>query len=123
MKVVTSRPPLARRIAANCYSAISIIDYPERWLAAPTEEAKTNLRHGSRARLHVNWDIFAACFEPSPFLCGRDLGALDLLAAVVSKWSGARKHLQSTAPKLAACLAEVERHERVAPVFARHWKE
>lgn len=109
-------------IAANCYSAISIIDYPERWLATPSEEAKTNLRDGTRTRLHVHWDIFASSFEPNPFLSGRDLGVLDLLAAVVSKWSGARKHLQSSAPKLAACLAEVERHERVAPVFARHWK-
>ena len=109
-------------IAANCYSAISIIDYPERWLASPSEEAKANLRDGARTRLHIHWDLFAAAFEPSPFLGGRELGALDLLVAVVSKWSGARKHLQSSAPKLAACLAEVERHERVAPVFARHWK-
>jgi GST-like protein len=109
-------------IAANCYSAISIIDYPERWLASPTEEAKTNLRDGARTRLHINWDIFAGAFEPSPFLSGHQIGALDLLAAVVSRWSGARKHLQGSVPKLAACLAAVEQDPRVAPVFARHWK-
>lgn len=108
-------------IAANCYCAISILDYPERWLADPEDAAKDNLKAGTRQRLHHHWDLFADTFKPQPFLCGAQPGALDLLAAVVSKWSGARKHLEQSRPALAAALAAVDAHERVKPVFARHW--
>ena len=108
-------------IAANCYSAISILDYPERWLADASEAAKDNLKAGTRERLHHHWDLFADTFVPAPFLSGAEPGALDLLAAVVSKWSGARKHLQQSRPALAAALAAVDAHARVRPVFARHW--
>ena len=108
-------------IAANCYSAISILDYPERWLADPAEAARDNLRAGTRERLYHHWELFADTFTAQPFLSGAQPGALDLLAAVVSKWSGARKHLQQSRPGLAAVLAAVDSHERVRPVFARHW--
>ena len=48
-------------IAANCYAAISIIDYPERWCAeADADEAvKERIRAGTRARLHRHWEMFA----------------------------------------------------------------
>lgn len=107
-------------IAANCYSAISILDYPQRWLAEPSDAAKDNLRQGTRARLHQHWTLFAQQFgdrvgtQPDPT-------ALDLLAAVVSRWSGARAHLQAAAPALHDKLQAVERHPAVAAVFAAHW--
>ena len=104
-------------IAANCYCAISILDYPERWLVDPSEPAKDNLKAGTRQRLNHHWDLFANTFA----LSGAQPGGLELLAAVVSKWSGARKHLQQSRPALAAVLAAVEAHDRVRPVFARHW--
>lgn len=104
-------------IAANCYSAISVLDFPERWLADGNEAARENLKAGTRSRLHQHWDIFADSFQ----LHGEAPGALELLAAVVSKWSGARKHLQLSRPPFAATLAAIEAHPRVAPVFARHW--
>jgi GST-like protein len=49
------------------------------------------------------------------------LGALDVLATVVSKWSGSRKHLAAARPQLSALFAKVESDPRLAPVFARHW--
>ena len=52
---------------------------------------------------------------------GQRLGALDLLAAVVSKWSGSRKHLATARPEFSALLARIEGEPRVAPIFARHW--
>ena len=82
-------------IAANCYSAISIIDYPERWCqdADNDEQVQERIRAGARALLHRHWEMFADVFSGRPCLGGEDLGALDLLAAVVSKWSGTRQHL------------------------------
>jgi GST-like protein len=110
-------------IAANCYAAISVIDFPERWCADADNDdvVKERIRAGARARLHRHWEMFADVFPARPWLGGRELGALDLLASVVSKWSGARKHLEQKRPTLFATLQRIEAHPKVAPVFAHHW--
>lgn len=108
-------------IPANCYSAISIIDYPERWTLAGSEQARDDLRQGTRRQLHRHWEIFADTFAGTPFLSGAQPGALDFLAAVVSKWSGTRTHLREHRPAFFATLEAIEAHETVAPVFRRHW--
>jgi GST-like protein len=111
-------------VAANCYAAISIIDYPERWCAdADTDDAvKERIRAGTRARLHRHWEMFADLFPARPYLGGTELGALDLLAAVVSKWSGARAHLAKARPAFHETLLRIEAHPKIAPVFAQHWE-
>jgi len=108
-------------IAANCYAAISIIDFPERWCADADDAVKDRIRAGARARLHRHWEIFADLFPATPWLGGAGLGALDLHAAVVSKWSGARQHLATQRPAFHATLQRIERHPAVAPVFTKHW--
>jgi GST-like protein len=110
-------------IAANCYSAISIIDFPERWCAdADNDDAlKERIRAGTRARLHKHWEMFADIFPPRPYLCGENLGALDIHAAVVSRWAGTRKHVEEHRPAFHAALARIEAHPKVAAVFAQHW--
>ena len=108
-------------IAANCYAAISIIDFPERWCENADEAMQARIRAGSRARLHRHWEIFADLFPAQPYLGGERPGALDLLAAVVSKWSGARAHLRQARPAFHDALLRVEAHPKVAPVFAQHW--
>ena len=110
-------------IAANCYAAISIIDYPERWCenADGDEKVQERIRAGTRARLHRHWEMFADVFGAKPWLSGTDIGALDLLAAVVSKWSGARQHLERHRPAFFETLLRIEAHPDVAPVFARNW--
>jgi GST-like protein len=108
-------------VAANCYAAIGIIDYPERWCADTDEPLRERIRAGTRIRLHTLWDVFADTFPAAPFLSGDRVGALDLLACVVSKWSGARKHLAVSRPAFHELLARIEAHPVVARVFARHW--
>lgn len=106
-------------IAANCYAAISVIDYPERWCEPCDDEMKARIRTGTRARLHEHWRLFA-----DEFAIGFDAGspgALELLATVVSKWSGARPMLQAERPSFFAQLLRVEQHPAVAAVFQRHW--
>jgi GST-like protein len=109
-------------IAANCYSAIGIIDFPERWIADPDEATRQRLVSGARARLHRHWEIFADQFGRAPFLAGAAPGGLDLLAAVVSKWSGARAHLRTARPAFCDTLERIDREPAVAAVFARHWQ-
>lgn len=108
-------------IVAHCYAAIGIIDYPQRWCASDDPAVAEAVRAGTRARLHRHWEIFADLFAAQPYLSGDAIGALDLLAAVVSKWSGARAHLERTRPDFHQALQRIDAHPRVAPVFARHW--
>ena len=108
-------------IAANCYSAIGIIDYPERWTVATDKAAHDQLRAGARARLHMHWEVFADMFDATPFLSGSQPGALDFLAAVVSRWAGTRAHLQEHRPRFFATLQRIEAQPEVAAVFAKHW--
>lgn len=108
-------------IAANLYSQISIIDYPERWLPDSADEERQRLVKGARGRLHRHWEIFADQFGRAPFLGGAAPGALDLLAAVVSKWSGARPHLEQARPQFHETLQRIDREPWIAAVFARHW--
>lgn len=108
-------------IAANCYSAISICDYPERWCDGADEDIKRRILRGTRRRLHQHWDIFADVFPARPFLSGEAPGALDFLAAVVSRWAGTRAHLRQSRPAFSETLARIEAQPPVAAVFARHW--
>ena len=108
-------------IAANCYAAISVIDFPERWCKDAAEAMQERIRAGTRARLHQYWEMFADLFPAHPFLGGEKVGALDLLAAVVSKWAGSRAHLEKARPAFYQTLLRIEKEPKVAAVFAKHW--
>jgi len=60
-------------------------------------------------------DQFGALLRPAK------PGALDLLAATVSHWSGGRAHIKEHRPAFHAALEEIEAHPRVAAIFERHW--
>ena len=109
-------------IAANCYSAIGIIDYSERYCEACDEGMRKRIIAGTRLRLHGVWGVFADSFMGHDlFLGGAQPGALDLPACAVSKWSGSRSHLQASRPAFHELMLRVQQHARVAPVFDRHW--
>ncbi|AKA25294.1 glutathione S-transferase family protein [Pseudomonas chlororaphis] len=110
-------------IAANCYSAIGIIDYPERWLQDADESARARLRESVRERLHYHWKLFADQFSACLYASGSPLAALDFQAAVVSRWSGARDCLRRERPDFCDVLERIDRHPQVAPVLARHWPD
>lgn len=108
-------------IAANCYSAIGINDYPERWTTASTKPAREKVRQGARRQLHRNWEIFADTFRADPFLSGDAPAALDFLAAVVTRWAGTRAHLTQSRPDFMEVIRRVDAHASAAPVFREHW--
>jgi GST-like protein len=108
-------------IAANCYAAVSVSDYPERWCTDPDEATIQSVRTAARAQLHRQWEIFADLFLASPYLAGGQPGALDFHAAVISKWSGTRAHLKVARPNFLATLHAIEKHPAVSAVFSRHW--
>ncbi len=108
-------------IPANCYSRITVIDYPQRFTTLADDKALDAIRQGTRKDLHRNWEVFADTFTRQPFLSGDTPGALDCLAGVVSRWSGSRAHLREHRPDFHDVLMRIEAHETLAPVFKRHW--
>jgi GST-like protein len=108
-------------LAANCYAAIGVIDYPERWTEGGDKAEHERVRAGTRKRLHGLWERFADQFPASPYLGGSAVGALDLLAVVVSRWSGARAHLKQQRPGFMQTLQRIETDPTVLAVLRRHW--
>jgi len=107
-------------IAANCYPAVSISDYPGRWTTARTKSAQESVRRAARARLHHNWDIFFGEFSEELERTQSSPGALAFLAVVVSRWSGTRQHLSASSGKASKLLAVLEEHPRIAGVLSQH---
>ena len=110
-------------IAANCYSAIGIIDYPQRWLGHADEAVQAQLTTGTRRYLHHAWVVFAEQFADQLFAPNNVPNALGIMAAAVSRWDEAREVLSNLAPGFAQTLAQIDADPVVAPVFARHWPE
>jgi GST-like protein len=107
-------------IAANCYSAVSISDFPERWTTTP--DGADAVRAAARLRLHEAWAVFADAFhDEARWLSGAEPGALDFLAVVVSRWSGSRAALAASRPGFHALLLRLQQHPRVAAVLVEHW--
>jgi GST-like protein len=107
-------------IAANCYTAVSISDYPERWTTSKTKAARERVRVAARAQLHRNWEIFFEQFTTDLERAKGNPGALAFLAVVVSRWSGTRKHLLANNDRATKLLAALEKHSRIAGVLHEH---
>ncbi len=110
-------------IAANCYSAIGIIDYPQRWLGNVDQALQAQLTTGTRRYLHQAWVVFADQFADQLFTPDNVPSALGIMAAAVSRWDEAREALHNLAPGFAHTLERVDADPLVAPVFARHWPD
>ncbi|MDO7899072.1 glutathione S-transferase family protein [Pseudomonas citrulli] len=108
-------------VAANCYTPIGIIDFPQRWLDGGDDASGQQLVRGTQQRLYRNWALFADQFPARPFLGGAEPGALDILAAVITRWSGTREAMLNARPEFHALLERIDRHPRVAPVLSLHW--
>lgn len=102
-------------IAANCYSAVGISDFPEKWTTSKSAKGREKVREAARAQLHRNWEIFADTFGTSPAFSIDRPGALAFLAVSVSRWSGTRQQLKKTRPKFYQSLLRLERHPAIAP--------
>ncbi|KPC55177.1 glutathione S-transferase family protein [Amantichitinum ursilacus] len=112
-------------LGANNYAATGINDYPERWCDAATEDDIARIRKGTQARAGWLWDVFAdTFFHPTPaepWLGGAQLNALDIMAAILSKWTGARKHLAQSRPDFLALMLKIEKTGVMAEIQARYW--
>lgn len=107
-------------ITTNCYASIGLIDYPERWLPDADPDQLDRLVAGARSKLHSQWDVFSDVFYNSVAWHPQAPGAVEILASVVSRWSGAREHLSASRPEFYESLDVIDRHPVVKAVLRRH---
>ena len=110
-------------IAANCYSAIGVIDYPQRWLPVGDAAQLDSLVNGAIVRLHQQWDTFSDIFAATPAWRPESPGALEILAWVVTHWSGAREHLRGSRPAFHAALVAMDRHPIIQTIGQAHFPD
>ncbi|RMR07947.1 Glutathione S-transferase [Pseudomonas savastanoi pv. glycinea] len=101
-------------IASNCYAAIGIIDYPERWLPDGNPDQLQQLVNGAKARLYGYWQTFSDVFGGAAAWRPEKPGAVEILACVVTRWAGTREHLQLSRPDFYASLLDIDCHVATA---------
>jgi GST-like protein len=106
-------------LVANIYPAITVIDFPERFCEACSDVDAQRIRAQTRKHLHGLWEVFADSF-PLP---ADAPGALDLMAAALSKCFGTRPHLARARPAFAARLSHIDAHPRFAATEQRYWPD
>lgn len=107
-------------LTSNCYASIGLIDYPERWLPDAGPDQLDRLVAGARSKLHSQWEVFSDVFDNPVAWRPEAPGAAEILACVVSQWSGAREHLRASRAEFHASLEVVDRHPVIKAVLQRH---
>ncbi len=105
--------------ATNIYSPIIVGDFPERWVDG--EAAHESLKAHALQRLKDAWVAFEERIEPSPYLLGANISALDVYAAMISRWRPGRAWLAEHCPKAITAVMSAERHPVIATVWARNF--
>lgn len=108
-------------IAANLYPAISVGDFPERWVESA--DARQALKDGSRKRLEHYWQLLERALKPAPYLAGHEMSALDVYAAMFAQWRPGRAWIDAHCPHIASALALTERQPFVTRVWERNFKD
>jgi GST-like protein len=108
-------------LATNVYAALGVGDHPELWLDGDDERKR--LKAGADERVKACWQILerGVATNPGPFLLGETLGALDVYAAMISRWRPGRAWFEASCPRVAQAAARAEAHPVVARVWARHF--
>jgi GST-like protein len=107
-------------IAGNMYPAISVGDFPERWVTS--DAARAELKEGAVERLKAYWTMLEQALKPGPYLSGSEMTALDIYAAMLSRWRPGRAWVDENCRQVAAALALAEQDPIVAGVWARNFK-
>ena len=119
-----ARRPVALRwivfIAGNMYPAISVGDFPARWVKSSA--ARAELKDGAVERLKAYWTMLEQAFHPAPYLLGSQMTSLDIYAAMLSRWRPGRAWVDKHCRCVATAIALAEQDPVVARVWARNFK-
>jgi GST-like protein len=73
-------------------------------------------------RLKAYWTMLEQAFKPARYLLGSEMTALDVYAAMLSRWRPGRAWVDEHCPRVAAAFALAEQDPTVARVWARNFK-
>jgi GST-like protein len=103
---------------SEIYPMVEISDYPERFMDGAAAEA---LRHAARERARQRFLILERAISGTPWLLPSGFSAADLHAANLTRWAVGKEWRAENCPKIEKLAAAVAAHDKVAPVWRRHF--
>lgn len=108
-------------LAANVYPAVRRIYYSGD--VVESEAAHDGVRRRALTELQRDWAVMEASLDPAPCLLGPAPTALDLYAAMLSRWAIDQDRFRETCPKLAAARDRIEANPKVAAVWRENFRD
>ncbi|MFO1327232.1 MAG: glutathione S-transferase family protein [Rubrivivax sp.] len=108
-------------IVANIYPTFTYADLPARFVKVGGEEAAKGFRAEVDAYSRRLWQAVEAA-AGTPWMLGGRLSALDLYAAVMTRWRPGRDWFVQQAPRVLAAGDAAAALPALAPVMARNFK-
>ena len=112
-------------ISNNIYEAIGRIEFPGRFTSNYYDTAAVEA--SARSEIRWYWILFerelAKRDLAGPFAFGAEISALDLYVANIAGWYNPIEWRGPNAPRIEALRQAVKAHPKVAPVWARHFKD
>jgi GST-like protein len=112
-------------ISNNIYEAIGRVDFPGRYTSNYYD--KEAVAASAKSEIRWYWILFerelAKRDLAGPFAFGAEISALDLYVANIVGWENPIEWRAPNAPRIEALRQAVKAHPKVAPVWARHFKD
>ena len=106
-------------LAANNYPAISIGDFPERWISGDAEREQLKLH--AKSRLQGYWQILETQLGVMPNVFGTQASALTVFITTMSYWRPGRAWFNQHCPHLLAGIRYTESDSRLTAIWARNF--
>lgn len=107
-------------LAVNVYPAVRRIYYSSD--VVESEADHDGVRRLAMAELQRDWAVMEASLAPAAYLLGAAPTALDLYAAMLSRWGIDQDWFCQTCPKLAAARDRIEADPKVAAVWRENFR-
>ena len=111
-------------IAAEIYPVVEMIDYPERFQPegeATAGERREALREHLRGTWKRRWLLVEHAASGNPWFLAEGPSAVDIYAAVVSRWAQTSDWRPGNLPRVEAIAAALAAHDICGPVWRRHF--
>ncbi len=106
-------------LVASIYPTFTYGDHPERLLAG-VDDARV-LRTGTDRRREALWQRFEAQIDPAPWLLGKDISALDIYLAIMTRWRPGRDWFRTNCPKLFGVATRLDGHPALKGMWERNY--
>jgi len=107
-------------VAGAIYPMYVVGDFPQRFVEGSDEQQKA-FRAKTTDRIAGCWRIVEEQLTPKEWLMGETMTALDVFAAVMTRWRPGREKLRAGAPKVIAAAERVETHPKLVELFAKNF--